>query len=89
MNIDLHGLNVEEATAVLMNALFSFSSSFDYKLEIITGKGEGILKMTVLNILDDEGYEYKSEEGRVIVYKSEDEDEDDFNDLFNKIKNNI
>ena len=44
MTIDLHGFNVEEATATLINALFSFRlDKYDNKLEIITGNGQGII----------------------------------------------
>ena len=79
MTIDLHGLTAEEATREIMSSLISFDMSFDFELEIITGKGQGIILMTTLNILDEEKRIYDVREGMVIVYKNDKrEDDNDF-----------
>lgn len=72
MTIDLHGFNIEEATATLTNALFSFDcDKYEKVLKIICGKGQGIIELTVLNLLDKDGWVYIKNGCEVIVYKDE------------------
>lgn len=92
MKIDLHGLNSEEATREIFAGLFSLEmSDFDDYLEIVTGKGEGILLTTTLNILDKENVNYYLSEGKVIVKKTTKEGNDDKSwiDLILEEKNNL
>ena len=89
MRIDLHGMTEEDVTTYVMSSLLSFDiSSFDQQLEIITGKGWGILKGIVVDILKSEGWRYMVEEGRIIVYKDYDSelnnDISDLNNIFNE-----
>lgn len=75
--IDLHGCNVEEATAKVINALFAFDiDKFSYSLNIICGRGEGVVKMIVLNILDDEKRDYKliNNGTEIVIFKNENND---------------
>lgn len=76
MTIDLHGFNVEEATATLINALFSFRlDKYDNKLEIITGNGQGIIWSTVLDLLDEERIFYQTTAFyKIIIFKSDNPD---------------
>ncbi|MDK2819293.1 MAG: Smr/MutS family protein [Mycoplasmataceae bacterium] len=53
MELDLHGLNVEEATSKIEMALYSLDTSInDNELIVITGKGSGTMNMTFLNIIE-------------------------------------
>lgn len=70
MEIDLHGYNIEQATATVINALFEFDSNhYINSLKIITGHGEKIINITVLNILEKEYRKYKEGNGFFIVYR--------------------
>ncbi|WP_412031641.1 DNA mismatch repair protein MutS [Metamycoplasma buccale] len=57
--IDLHGQDINKATATISLALFEFEQD-DYKkyLDIIVGNGTGALKIRVVEILDKENYQY-------------------------------
>lgn len=55
MTIDLHGMSTNEAIAYILNSLFSFlNDEYEISLEIITGKGMGILFEETLTILEEE-----------------------------------
>lgn len=89
MTIDLHGLTEEEAVPYILSSLFSLDSDkFATKLEIITGKGEGVLLRTTLDILDEEKRTYTYKNNRIIVYKSklESNDFDDESDILDQWK---
>ena len=94
MRIDLHGMTEQDVTTYVMSSLLSFDiSSFDQELEIITGKGWGILMGVVVDILNSERRKYKVHEGRIIVYKNVEssikEHSNDFESIFdewNKLK---
>lgn len=63
MELDLHGLNVEEATIQILTTLFSFDNDeFSYELTVITGHGTSAMKITLLNIIDEESYKYSYNE---------------------------
>lgn len=56
MEIDLHGLNVEEATSKIEMALFSFEmNETNNEIIFITGKGSGTINLTFLEIIDNYG----------------------------------
>lgn len=77
MTIDLHGMTSQEAVQEVLVSLISFDSSpHETTLEIITGKGNGVLMFVTQKLLDEEDRHYDIEEGRVIVYKDF-KDEDD------------
>lgn len=72
MTIDLHGYNVEETTSMVLNALFHFENDpFDSVLKIITGKGSGAVKLTVLNLLDEENWIYHDQGHSIAIFRSE------------------
>ncbi len=55
MTLDLHGLNVEEATSKITLELFSFKNNeYETELKVITGKGTGTLQITFLDLMDQE-----------------------------------
>ncbi|ENY68564.1 Hypothetical protein, putative Smr protein [Metamycoplasma auris 15026] len=59
-SIDLHGQDTTEATASVLNALFSFEQNRNYEFfDIITGNGSGALKFVVLDLLEKERYNYR------------------------------
>ncbi len=59
MELDLHGYNVEDATAAIMSFLFSFYSNLnEEEATVITGNGQGAMKTTFLDIMDDESDKY-------------------------------
>lgn len=59
MELDLHGLSVEEATSQILMILFSFDNDeFSDELIIVTGHGLNAMKTTFLNIIDDEAHKY-------------------------------
>lgn len=63
MELDLHGLNVEEATIQILTTLFSFDNDeFSYELTVITGNGTSAMKITLLNIIDEESHKYSYNE---------------------------
>lgn len=57
--IDLHGQTTDEATATILNALFSFEQNeyLEY-FDIITGNGTGALKFVAENLLIEEKYSF-------------------------------
>ncbi|MGL4343370.1 MAG: Smr/MutS family protein [Metamycoplasmataceae bacterium] len=60
MELDLHGLSVVEATSRVVSALFSFEEQdYEDELIIICGKGTGAIKISVIEILDEEDYYYE------------------------------
>ncbi|MGL5732502.1 MAG: Smr/MutS family protein [Metamycoplasmataceae bacterium] len=73
MELDLHGYNVEDATAAIMMAFFSFQSSeYQTELLVITGKGTHAIRVTFLNLIDQENdlyYEEINGGGSFIVKK--------------------
>ncbi len=55
MKLDLHGLNVEEATSKITLGLFSFiQDDYETELTVITGKGTGTIQTTFLNLMEEE-----------------------------------
>ncbi|MGP1451267.1 MAG: Smr/MutS family protein [Metamycoplasmataceae bacterium] len=80
--INLHYLNVNEATPIIYNSLLEFKNdNFIYELNIITGKGTGALKLTVLEILDKDfpnlKYIEQNNGGSILVRKFNNDDNDD------------
>ncbi len=54
MELDLHGLSVEEATSKISLELFSFTSNeYESELLVITGRGMGAMQITFLNMIDE------------------------------------
>lgn len=79
--IDLHGYNIDEATAKLMSALFSFDNDhYARTLKIICGRGSGAIKNRVLTILDQEDRKYIARDVEVIIFKNDNNDEFDIDD---------
>ncbi|MGX9358367.1 Smr/MutS family protein [Mycoplasma sp. 128] len=71
--IDLHGLDINRATAVVINSLRSFDyNSYEDELLIVTGNGTGSLKNLVEDILNEECYDWSydnSQQSAFRVYK--------------------
>ncbi|MBN0919107.1 Smr/MutS family protein [[Mycoplasma] gypis] len=70
--VDLHGLDVQKATAVILNALYAFENSYDTRMIIVTGKGTGSLANLVEEILDQERFDWEyenSQHSAFIIYK--------------------
>lgn len=89
MTIDLHGFTEEEATPYILSSLYSLDfDKFETQLEIITGKGQGVLLRTTLDILDEEKRAYTYKNYRIIVYKNKLESNDfgDENNIFDEWK---
>lgn len=89
MTIDLHGFTEEEAIPFILTSLLSLDlDKFATELEIITGKGQGVLLRTTLDILDEEKRIYTYKNNRIIVYKSKLESNgfDDENDILDQWK---
>jgi len=63
MKIDLHGLDVNQATAKIITAL----DEFDYTLEIITGNGTGALRTLAEDIVVQENYDFEYIQGGILV----------------------
>jgi len=63
MKIDLHGLDVNQATAKIITAL----DEFDYTLEIITGNGTGALRTLAEDIVVQENYDFEHIQGGILV----------------------
>ena len=54
MELDLHGLSVEEATSRISMSLWSFEQDdYETELRVITGRGTGAMQTTFLNIVDE------------------------------------
>ncbi len=54
MELDLHGLSVEEATSKILLELMSFTSNeYETELLVITGRGTGAMQTTFLNMMDE------------------------------------
>lgn len=74
----------------IMGALLSFDMSHDNELEIISGKGKGIMLLIAQKILDEEQRDYSVKEGRIIVYKNNSNNESlefDFDEALDELKN--
>ncbi|MBN4089341.1 Smr/MutS family protein [Mycoplasma enhydrae] len=71
--IDLHGKDSIEATLKVENALFSLEQSGWYEyVDIIVGNGQGIIKHTVIDIIEQHGKRYEFPNPRqalIRVYK--------------------
>ncbi|MGL5205357.1 MAG: Smr/MutS family protein [Metamycoplasmataceae bacterium] len=62
MELDLHGYNVEDATSAIMMIFISFKESeYETELIVITGKGTQAMKITFLNLIDQEDELYYEE----------------------------
>ncbi|QJG66799.1 Smr/MutS family protein [Mycoplasma phocoenae] len=75
--IDLHGLDIQEVTSKVLNAIYSLNNSNDDSVELITGKGTGALKLRVEELLDEEGVDwdyYNADGTSFIVYKTYDDE---------------
>ncbi|WP_175393442.1 DNA mismatch repair protein MutS [Metamycoplasma phocicerebrale] len=71
--IDLHGKDSIEATAVVENALFSLESSdlYDY-VDIVVGNGQGIIRHVALEIIEEQNFSYdfpNPRQAMIRVYK--------------------
>lgn len=81
MTIDLHGMTEQEAIPYILSSLFSLDmNQFETYLEIITGKGQGVLLRTTLDLLEEENRVYSFKNNRIIVYKRSKNEQDDFYD---------
>lgn len=81
MTIDLHGMTEQEAIPYILSSLFSLDmNQFETYLEIITGKGQGVLLRTTLDLLEEENRVYSFKNNRIIVYKRSKDEQDDFYD---------
>ncbi|MGL5617588.1 MAG: hypothetical protein ACRCWU_00840 [Metamycoplasmataceae bacterium] len=73
MQLDLHGYNIEAATSTIMMAFLSFlNDEYATELMVITGKGTQAMKITFLNLIDQENdlfYEEINGGGSFIVKK--------------------
>lgn len=78
MIIDLHGMTVEDSISYILTSLLSLDISFHDTLTIITGNGFGFLMSSTLNLLDEEDRDYIVDKGKIIVYKKDKEDVNDF-----------
>lgn len=82
--IDLHKLNVEQATSKVILALSEAQEKKLSSLEIITGYGSGALRARTIELLESENLTYIEEGPMVIVYffnNNEDENDDNFSDI--------
>lgn len=87
MIIDLHGLTEIEAYAELHAKLLSLDfDPFEEYLDIITGKGWGILKRITIEVVQEDNRYYEMSEHFIRVYKKQQDDDNDpeFNDFFNE-----
>ena len=72
MTLDLHGFSVDKATAALLHALFDFRHNDQaFSLKIIPGRGAGIIRLTVLDLLDAEGIIYQSHADYIVVNRAD------------------
>lgn len=83
MIIDLHGMTVEDSISYILTSLLSLDISFHDTLTIITGNGFGFLMSSTLNLLDEEDRDYIVDKGKIIVYKKDKEDVNDFSNWIN------
>ncbi len=74
LNVDLHGLNEEEAVQDIEMALLSFEmNKYEDELEIITGIGTGRIKAVLEDILYEYGlnwYHSNGNKGSYIITKT-------------------
>ena len=57
MVLDLHGYDVNSATAAILNALYEFEQDeYNNYFDIIVGIGSGIIRQITEDLLDKEGY---------------------------------
>ncbi len=81
MILDLHGLNEQEAYASIYTNLLTLDMDpFEQHLDIITGKGLGILKRITLDILDEDYRQYQIINEIIRVYKKSKE-ENEFSEI--------
>ena len=58
--LDLHGKNIDEATAKVLNTFFEFNeNSYETELHIMVGKGTGALKECVESLLEEKESDYQ------------------------------
>lgn len=92
MIIDLHGMDEQEAITYVLTSLFSLDlHRYDTHLEIIPGKGQGVLLRATLDLLDQENRRYFYQSNKIIVAKkkienNDFEDSNEFIDQWNKMK---
>ncbi|AWX69754.1 hypothetical protein [[Mycoplasma] anseris] len=56
---DLHGLDENQATAVVLNAIYELENDYYMNyFDLLIGIGTGTLKLVVENLLDEEGYSF-------------------------------
>ncbi len=61
MVLDLHGYDVNSATAAILNALYEFEQDeYNNYFDIIVGIGSGIIRQIAEDLLDKEGYYWKN-----------------------------
>ncbi|WP_240939120.1 DNA mismatch repair protein MutS [Mycoplasma phocoeninasale] len=59
LQVDLHGCDSLEATAIVLNALKELEEDeYHFSYTFIAGNGSGAIKFLVEDILDKEGYKY-------------------------------
>ncbi|MDZ7293585.1 Smr/MutS family protein [Mycoplasmopsis pulmonis] len=68
--VDLHGLDQQDALGKIINLLFDLENSDDQKVLVITGRGYGVLKQTLEQILDEQDYYYEIQNngGAYLIY---------------------
>ncbi len=87
MILDLHGLNEQEAYAELHAKLLTLDfEPFEEYLDIITGKGWGILRSITIEVIQEDNRYFEINEHFIRVYKKHQDtnDNSDFDELFNE-----
>lgn len=65
--VDLHGQTEQEAIGSILSALMTFEMNDEDELEIITGRG-GVLTRVTEEILEEEGYSWTHRNGNYGAY---------------------
>ena len=87
MILDLHGVNEEEAYAELHAKLLTLDfDPFEEYLDIITGKGWGILRSITIEVIREDNRYFEVSEHFIRAYKKykESGDNSDFDELFDE-----
>ena len=90
MILDLHGLNEGEAYAELHAKFLTLDfDPFEEYLDIITGKGWGILRSITIEVVQEDNRYFEINEHFIRVYKKykESDDNSDFDELFDEYQN--
>ncbi|WP_036452890.1 Smr/MutS family protein [Mycoplasma buteonis] len=70
--VDLHGLESQEASIIVLKEILSFKKGLIDELFLVTGHGTGILKVTVEDLLrkNDLNYKLSNNSGAFYLSKS-------------------